>query len=425
MTVGIPPAVLEPPPRADRETRIWWTLAAAALVMRFLMMPYGGFPTDIGTMKAWATGLAERGPAEFYGSGFADYLPGYLYVLWAIGEVNRAVRFSDQALLFALKLPSAIADIGTSWLIFAMGRRAGSALALRLAASYLFNPGIIFNSAFWGQADAVGAFFALAGVSVLDVAAPPLVAVLITTAALVKPQTAPVAIPVGLALVRRLWKPAHAAPRWDLLLASVAAGVAVLVLAGLPFRLSLIGLARVLRTAVDVYPHGSVVAFNLWGALQGFWGKDSATWLGVPLYVYGAAATGLALVAVAVWAWRRDTLGEVAFAAAVVLLITFILPTRIHERYLLPAIPFFAVAAMTERRLTWLYGGLSALLALNLLYAYTRPYVQTFALPTWLETTVFSDPGTRALSALGVLALGVAFLLLLAHRGDPSAGPDR
>ncbi|MGQ0551514.1 MAG: hypothetical protein ACT4PY_17810, partial [Armatimonadota bacterium] len=101
--MGGPLTDVEP---AERDVRLWWTLAAAAVLLRFVIMPYGGFPVDIGTFKAWANHLAERGPAAFYGAGFADYLPGYLYVLWVIGEINTIVRFNDPAFLFALKLPA-------------------------------------------------------------------------------------------------------------------------------------------------------------------------------------------------------------------------------------------------------------------------------------------------------------------------------
>jgi hypothetical protein len=173
---------------------------------------------------------------------------------------------------------------------------------------------------------------------------------------------------------------------------------------------------------MDVYPYGSVVAFNLWGAIHGFWVKDTALWFGLPLYVYGATATGAVLIAVAVWAGRRGTTRALMLAGAVALLATFVLPTRIHERYLLPAIPFLAVAAMIDRRMLWPYGWLSLTLLLNLLYAYTRPYVETFALPGWLETTVFSDPGTRVLSALCVAAFAIAAAVLFTHREGDTAG---
>ena len=193
--LSVPGAPLSDVEPADPAVRAWWTLAALGLLLRFVIMPYGGFPVNIGTFKAWATNLADNGPAAFYGAGFADYLPGYLYILWIIGEINRAVRLNDLAFLFALKLPAALGDLGAAWLIFSLLRRLKSTLALPLAASYLFNPGIVFNSAFWGQADAVGAFFSLAGVATLGVGSPVAAAILLVASVLIKPQTGAVLIP--------------------------------------------------------------------------------------------------------------------------------------------------------------------------------------------------------------------------------------
>jgi hypothetical protein len=421
MTPETLPALLADARPAHREVRTWWMLAAAALVLRFVIMPYGGFPTDIGTFKAWAHNLAERGPAAFYGAGFADYLPGYLYVLWIIGEANSVVRFNDQAYLFALKLPAAMADIATAWLLFAMGRRLGSPWALPLSASYLFNPGIVFTSALWGQADAVGAVFAVAGIAALGRGAPVVPAVLLTLAAVVKPQTAPAAIPAGLYLLRTLARPREGPPRWDLVLAAGVAALAALVVVVLPFGRSLPGLVGVLQTSLGVYPFSSVVAFNLWGALQGFWVSDEIRWLGVPLWAIGLALTVAALGAVGVWGWRHPAPSAAVLAAGVALLATFVLPTRIHERYLLPAIPLLAAAAVVDRRMVWVYGGLSLVFYLNLAYAYTRPYAGTYALPAWSEATLFSDPMTRVWGALAAALLGAAFYVLFTARGAGAA----
>ncbi|MDR7520978.1 MAG: hypothetical protein QN168_00795 [Armatimonadota bacterium] len=406
-----PPSLLDVTP-APPEVRRWWTLAAYAALVRFLIMPYGGFPVDIGTFKAWAAALAEGGPAAFYGAGFADYLPGYLYVLWVIGEIHQVVRFNDQAFLFVLKLPAALADLAAAWVIFRLAARFGSPHALPLAASYLFNPGVVFNSAYWGQADAVGALLAIAGIAALEAASPVLVGTLLVAAALTKPQTAPAVIPVGLYLLRTLSRPREGPPRWDLLLGTAAAAGAALVLIILPFGLSPLGLLRVLRVSLGVYPYSSVVAFNFWGATQRFWVGDDLRWLGVPHVVWGAAATLAALAIVAVWAWHHPSVQATLLAAAAALLVTFVLPTRIHERYLLPAIPLFAAAAALDRRMVGIYAALSVVFALNLLYAYTRPYAQTFLLPGWLETTIFSDAGTRVLSAVGTLTLPAAGYIL-------------
>ena len=59
------------------------------LVLAYVLLPGSGFESDIGTFTAWASQLAQTGPGNFYATaGFADYPPGYLYVLWLIGELG-------------------------------------------------------------------------------------------------------------------------------------------------------------------------------------------------------------------------------------------------------------------------------------------------------------------------------------------------
>jgi len=185
-----------------------------------------------------------------------------------------------------------------------------------------------------------------------------------------------------------------------------------------PFGLSPLGLARVLRSSLAVYPYGSVMAFNLWGAVQGFWISDGVRWLGVPLYALGGGATLTVLCAIGIWTWRHPHASP-HLLAATALLAAFVLPTRIHERYLLPAIPLFAMAGASDRRALWVYAGLSVVFVANLLFAYTRPYAETFLLPAWLEGTVFSVTGVRILSALAALALPAALAVLFAPRRRP------
>jgi hypothetical protein len=112
-------------------------------------------------------------------------------------------------------------------------------------------------------------------------------------------------------------------------------------------------------------------------------------------------------------------------AAAAILLAAFALPTRVHERYLLPALPALAAAGYADRRFWRLYGLASGLFALNVLYAYTRPHLQTLRLPPWLEQTLFAAPVVRALGAVAVLALawGLVILRDLARRPQETAAP--
>lgn len=115
--------------------RFPWLLAgvvAAGLVLRLALIHDRGFTTDISTFEFWATWLAEHGFAHFYaGTGLADYPPGYLYVLAALGYVWEAFfKAGDSGhfvvLAVLIKLPAIVADACVGILLFAVTRRFAS-----------------------------------------------------------------------------------------------------------------------------------------------------------------------------------------------------------------------------------------------------------------------------------------------------------
>ncbi|GAI75159.1 unnamed protein product, partial [marine sediment metagenome] len=56
-------------------------ILSGGFVLRLFLATLPGFPVDVGDFQAWSVLLADRGPWNFYDSGFfADYSPGYLYV---------------------------------------------------------------------------------------------------------------------------------------------------------------------------------------------------------------------------------------------------------------------------------------------------------------------------------------------------------
>ena len=159
---------------AGRSNSVAWILAAlvaAGLVVRLLLVPNEGFSTDISTFQYWAISLAEKGFGHFYDSGsFADYPPGYFYILGALGQVWEAFfKRSELAghyavLKLLVELPGIVADLCVGLLSYAIVRRfAPSTWALGAAALYLLNPAVIYNSAALGQVDSVAAGFQYAG----------------------------------------------------------------------------------------------------------------------------------------------------------------------------------------------------------------------------------------------------------------------
>ena len=176
------PVTSEPSTRADASmgptgtrdsARAIGTLLAAGLALRLIiayLLPGSGFKVDLGAFEYWARNLAAQGLAGFYDRPFfADYTPGYLYVLWLVGLVGDAVSslgihvggpwtFADL-----IKVPAILADLAIGWLIYRLVLDLGASQrrALVGAAFFLFSPISWFDSTVWGQVDSFGVVFLL------------------------------------------------------------------------------------------------------------------------------------------------------------------------------------------------------------------------------------------------------------------------
>ena len=477
------------------------TILVLGLVLRVFIagvyMPLSGLANDIGAFNAWGQRLASIGPAEFYEPGyFSDYPPAYLYVLWALGEIGAALTPLVGVNITGglIKIPGIVADIGVAWLLFAMVRRWGGDLidrtsfrisperaGLAAAAVYLFNPGTVFDSAVWGQIDAVGTLVLLGTIYFLARGWTEAAAAGAVVALLVKFQFAfliPVVAVVGIKrhLFGRSSDPEHDLQRRPVrVLTSLAAGVATLALLLLPFRMTLwappaagtdaqgclgflpagdpsTSLVGKLCEAANTYTGFSINAFNLW---RNPWtglgdtlhrgddtgvalviGGMSLDWQQVGTLLFVAAAL-LALWVVA----RRDDLRGVVMGALVLSIAFFALPTRVHERYLFPALALAALLLFSGRVWPWLYGVLSAVFFANVYWLYTEDWsfvtdrVQNpglgglpMAQDAFLESTLFTDAGIWLLGLVITVVLAVviwqAIRLALSPRDVGMPVPD-
>ena len=105
-------------------------LIIAGVLLRILfgglLLPLSGLGNDIGAFSAWSQRLADIGPGEFYESGyFADYPPGYLYVLWLVGTIGQSLQPLTGVDITPglVKIPGVLADAGVAWMLFAFARR--------------------------------------------------------------------------------------------------------------------------------------------------------------------------------------------------------------------------------------------------------------------------------------------------------------
>jgi len=417
-------------------------LVLLAFVLRCAFIESSGFSTDVSTFQAWATQLVEGGFGKFYSSGqFADYPPGYFYILAVFGWIwetfFKATDAGHFVVLRALvKLPAILADLGVGVLLYAVARRfAGPWISVGTAALYLLNPAIVYNSAIYGQVDSISAGMALLAVFFLlksddDSPEKPSWYVVFAWLALsysllIKPQAA-VLIPLFVAFA--FADPVRRKSRVFATGAGVLAGLVLAIGLTEPFHVSnpvdaLQWLWERYRYGSSVYAYNTVNAFNLWAIRGPFWQADNGPGsyiLIFPQYIWGIALV-LASTTLVVWRYVQDRSPRAFLeGCAVATLGFFILATRMHERYVFDGVLFTIACVPLAKR--YLYGAvvLSMVFYANLQYAIA--YLSAVSNHTpGVNTQNLWGVGT---SILSILAVGTFFYLGYSFLGAAPAGTE-
>ncbi len=379
-------------------------LLAAGLALRLSLAFLPGFGVDIGTFQAWANQLANDGPWNFYNTtSFTDYAPGYMYVLWFIGEANQIFSFTPDQYEYILKLPSIIADIASAYLIYLMLAQQRPGVRLGATALYVLFPAALLIGPIWGQVDSILAFFLLLSVYYIGRDRPVHGAVAFTIGFLMKPQ-AIAALPfLAFWIIRDNWG------NWrPIILCTVVPLLVMLVLITPFFEFQPWRLVEVLYDATNVasYRVNSFWAYNFWnfGGLfeQGFkcdlpgscansGDEARATeWYGIATRYWGLAFFALAIGAVVGSLRKARGTGYLALGVALSVMAFYFFLTRMHERYVFAAfLPLLVAAVLIHSRLLW---GMFVVLAVshfvNLYHVYGYYYpndLRVEGLYDWLE----------------------------------------
>jgi hypothetical protein len=247
-------------------------------------------------------------------------------------------------------------------LFVVLHRRAGPAIGVLVASLFLLNPAVVFDTAYWGQADSLCALLVVAGLA-LAPARPEWGCASLAVGALVKPfgyaflPLALVEVVKGHGRKRGVRALLAAAAAWGALLAPFA-------VAG-RFR----DLLATLWGQIDAMPYASVNAHNLWWILERGvpWVPASQRVLGpltceaLGLLLFGAVALA-ALAAL----WRSRDERAVYAAAASVAFGLFVLATHMHENHLFLFLPLLLLARGEERHWRRFFVAVSAVALLNM-----------------------------------------------------------
>lgn len=335
------------------------------LGIRLLFMFSPAFKIDIGDFFSWAIRLNEVGFSKFYSSNFfSDYPPGYLYILNILGLFKAFFHLSDNFFYLLLKLPSIIAEVVLSLLVYTDIKNSISKnYGLFAAAFVLFNPAFIFNSSVWGQIDGILALLLYLSVYLLKRNIFVFSSISLGLAFLVKPQAVVIFPLFFLEFIKNF-----SIDKTLKLIFPFISTVFLLSAIFFPNDL-LMGPIKLILSTANQYQYSSLFAYNFWGVI-GFWIPDKNIWNGLSYQSWGFILYALYLITVGYFYLKR----KISFyTLALLTTISFyFLPTRIHERYLYPALFFLIITAATikSRFLFILTILLSLLHFLNLYFVY-------------------------------------------------------
>ena len=380
-------------------------LLVAGLLIRLAVLDAEGHYGDAIVIGRWADNMARFGPWGFYEHDGAIY-PALLYAYWPIGVF---LDGADQAR--AIKGLSIPFDLAIGAVVYLVARRmVGPGRALVAPAIYLLNPAVLLAGPVWGQVDAAGALVYLLALLGLAGGRFGLAGALAAVALMIKPQFGLVVLPVAVLTIRRWATTRDSAPFVRSLLGGVLAYVAI----ALPLHLNPISFVGSIVGAGSFKEMSSANAANIWGLLHGYkLPDDGLVYIGAALLLIGLTAALLPLR-------RRHDLATILAVGAFVVLAFYFLPTRVHERYLFPAMAVLAPLAAASWRLLGAYLVLTAGFAASMLYALIDTTPFTFV--PWVDDLV-TQPDARIWISLTLIATAVTLVvMLLPLRGDRVGG---
>ncbi len=150
--------------------RVLLLVAGGILLTRlFTALVTPGYTYDRNAFALWGMRMAQLPASQFYAEGyFADYPPGYLWVLKLVGHLLLGLNLELEVPLtgFLLAVPVALAEAVLGCLLVWLAWPAGKKAGLAMAAWAMVNPTLWFDTGVGKQIDGVLAL-ALVGCFVL------------------------------------------------------------------------------------------------------------------------------------------------------------------------------------------------------------------------------------------------------------------
>ena len=336
-------------------------LFLSLLLFVIAISPFG-FGYDIECWTRWSSYIFEHGFSNVYNSD-TNYLPVYLYVLWAYSSVSGSIQdIVNNA--YQLKLFSGFIDVVGLWLVYLWAEKKYSFSTIFLFA--FLNAAFFYNTFIWGQVDGILATLAFASLYFGYNKKPILSCVFMIVLLNFKLQGI-VFVPLWVVLfICNMYETKKIKPT----LLAILVGLIVQILILLPFLLnnSTDKVWAVLTGYVDTFPVISANARNFWSLIFPesfaiFSEDDSSIWfygftykqIGYFLFFL---TSGLALIIFSLPILKRIAAKSssifpdkisLMLAASIVSLCFFYFNTQIHERYSHPTFIFILAYTLLQK----------------------------------------------------------------------------
>lgn len=315
----------------------------AGIVLR-LVLNNSIYSRDAYSFILWTHYLTQHSLVDLYKQlpeGYLTYPPIYYYILMPIGGILTAFNlWQNQWLSYMLvKLPVFFADTLTTLLIYRFTRSfQKERYALWSATFYFLHPAIIYNTSVWGQIDSVIIFLGLLSIS-LFLKKRFLFALAIFVVSMLTKLQSLALLPLMASLsflslsLKQLVK-----------FGSTLTFLTLIVFLPVLTNESFMWTVKYFAAMPNQYPYTSVYAYNLWAPV-GFIVSDKTKFLSLIEYRHlGIIIFFLiaGIIVIPLWKKKFRTTRTIVFAAYLLFFNFAYFSTRIHSRYLIYTIGFFA-----------------------------------------------------------------------------------
>ncbi len=366
-------------------------------VLFLISLPY--YSGDVKNHVAWANSLLDKGTWGFYerdfpGFAFPNYPPLTMLLfaisLWIFNFLQLTVNFLNINLpifpsnlvhffewentkIAFLKLPAILSNVLIAVSIYNLYpyffRDKKEKLRVLATAVFLLNPAMVYESAVWGQIDLLPVVFLLFSLQLLLKKRIVWAAILFSLVFLSK-QTGIVFWPIFLAWIYK---------QFDLkkTLQFFLINLVTMFIFYLPFHQpSLTWLFELFQINFNFLAHSvGENTINLWGFLYDFKTSSDEVNFGIfSLKIWGYLLFFISMIyPVNILLKRKNTIGSFFVFLSILSLSDYFFLTRMHERYLIPAIVFLSLLAFYKRRYLVMLIFFSALQFINLYRGLMQP----------------------------------------------------